>query len=179
MIDFDAVQTSLDRLFASTDASEAHGTLCGLLLGQQDFSIWMDYTLNNRPDQNDLLANERMEVLKELFDLTRTQLNADDISLELLLADEDVDFSVRLTGLASWCQGFLYGLAVNGEAHINPLSEQGRECLDDLIQISQIRHDEEQEDSETVFAEIVEHVRLSVIYMNEEINPVLPASQIQ
>ena len=102
------------------------------------------------------------------------------MSLELLLPDENQEFAQRLIGLGTWCQGFLYGMAVNGETLTSNLSEQGKECLDDLLQISQLSHDEEQsEESETVFAEIVEHVRLSVIYMNEEINPVLPAPSLQ
>jgi uncharacterized protein YgfB (UPF0149 family) len=69
---------------------------------------------------------------------------------------------------------------VNGESLLQGLSDQGRECMDDLLQISQLSHDEEQnEESEIMLAEIVEHVRLSVIYLNEEINPVLPAPQMQ
>ena len=115
-----------------------------------------------------------------MYDESKDQLNAEDMSLELLLPDDDQEFAQRLIGLASWCQGFLYGLAVNGDSLTSNLSEQGRECLDDLLQISQLSHEEEQsDDAETVFAEIVEHVRLSVIYMNEEINPVLPAPPLQ
>lgn len=163
-----------------TDASEAHGTLCGLLLGQQDFAKWMEYTLENSPNKRDLLAKEQLQSLRDLYELTQNQLNAEDMSLELILPDESHEFAVRLIGLGSWCQGFLYGLAVNGESLLKNLSDQGQECMDDLLQISQLSHDEEpSEESETVYAEIVEHVRLSVIYMNEEINPVLPAPKLQ
>lgn len=180
MPDFDNVQSCLLSLHAMTDASEAHGTLCGLLLGQQDFAKWMKFTLEEIPDQANLLAKEQLQVLKDCFDVTRDQLNADDMSLELMLPDESHEFAIRLIGLGTWCQGFLYGLAVHGESLLKGLSEQGRECMDDLLQISQLSHDdEENEESETVFAEIVEHVRLSVIYMNEEINPVLPAPTLQ
>ena len=180
MPDFDSVQSSLLGLHAMTDACEAHGTLCGLLLGQQDFAAWVKYTLENSPDANDLLAKQHLQPLRDLYELTRKQLNAEDMSLELILPDENNEFAVRLIGLASWCQGFLYGVAVNGESLLTNLSEQGRECMDDLLQISQLSHDEEQsEESETVYAEIVEHVRLSVIYLNEEINPVLPAPSLQ
>ena len=180
MPDFDSVQSTLMGLHAITDAAEAHGTLCGLLIGQQEFSRWLEYTLDPLPDAGDLLAKEQLQHLQTLYQQTRAQLNTDDLSLELLLPDEEQEFSQRLLGLGSWCQGFLYGLAVNGEAALNNLSEQGRECMDDLLQISQLSHEEEQtENAETVFAEIVEHVRLSVIYMNEELNPVMPAPPIQ
>lgn len=180
MLEFDSVQNALEKLQAVTDASEAHGTLCGLLLGQQDISKWLKFTLDNIPDQGDLLALDSLRLLQELFDLSKEQLNAEDMSLELLLPDDSEEFAIRLLGLASWSQGFLYGLAVNGEALVSNLSEQGRECLEDLLEISQLGHDEEETDeTEAVYAEIVEHVRLSVIYMNEEVNPVMPSPTLQ
>jgi yecA family protein len=180
VIDFDGLQEALEKLYAMTDASEAHGTLCGLLLGQQDFSRWIEYTLEQMPDENNLLAREKLQLLQDLYAQTRTNLNAEDMSLELLLPDESFEFDQRLDALGSWCRGFLYGLAVSGESLLKGLSEQGRECMNDLLQISQLDHDEEQsEESETEYIEIVEHVRLSVIYMNEEINPVLPAPLVQ
>jgi uncharacterized protein len=179
MLDFDQVQDTLQQLGAMTDAAEAHGTLCGLLLGGNDFARWLGFTLEKLPDPNDLLAKESLEILQELFNQTKVQLNSDDISFELLLPDEDQEFALRLLGLSSWCQGYLYGLAVNGEARLKGLSEQGRECMDDLLQISRLSHDEEEtEDAEMVYTEVVEHVRLSVIFMNEEINPIVVNTQV-
>jgi uncharacterized protein len=179
MLDFDQVQNSLQQLDAMSDAAEAHGTLCGLLLGGKDFARWLGFTLEKLPDSNDLLKKEALEILQELFNQTKVQLNSDDMSFELLLPEEDQEFALRLLGVANWCQGYLYGLAVNGEAMVNNLSEQGRECMDDLLQISQLSHDEEEtDDTEMVYAEVVEHVRLSVIFMNEEINPVVANTQV-
>ena len=179
MLDFDDVQNVLDKLPALTDASEAHGTLCGLLLGRQDYNRWLECTLEQMPDKGDLLVAERLQVLQELFEQSKVQLNTEDMSLEVLLPEEDHAFDERLVGLASWCQGFLYGLGIGGESLLEALSEQGRECLDDLLQISQLGHDEEENDeTETVYSELVEHVRLSVIYMNEEINPLISSPQV-
>lgn len=179
MPDFDQVQNSLQKLDALTDATEAHGTLCGLMLGQNDFNKWIGITVEKIPDANDLLARESLQLLRELYDEVKIQLNSEDMSFELMLPDDDQEFAIRLMGLGSWCQGFLYGLAVNGEAMLDRLSEQGRECMDDLLEISQISHDEdESEEAENVFSEIVEHVRLSVIFMNEEINPIVQTTQV-
>ena len=138
MLEFDSIQNALDQLQAVTDAAEAHGTLYGLLLGQQDIGKWLKYTLDSMPDQNDLLAQQNLQLLTELYDYSKQQLNAEDMSLELLLPDETDEFAIRLIGLSSWCQGFLYGLAVNGEALVSNLSDQGRECLEDLLEISQL-----------------------------------------
>lgn len=179
-VGFDSVQHALQQLNAMTDAAEAHGTLCGLLMGRQEFSKWLDYTLDKFPDTGDLLAREQLRVLQKLYEQSKLQLNADDMSLQLLLPGDDDEFAFRLSGLALWCQGFLYGLAVNGELFLNALSEQGRECMDDLLQISKLeRNEEESEESETVYTEILEHVRISVIYIHEEINPVLPSPTVQ
>ncbi len=179
-MDFDSLQQALDHLTAMSDASEAHGTLCGLLLGRQDFSRWLDFTLDRDPDKNNLTQKESLQVLQAFYRQTQAELNAEDTSLDLMLPDESVEFAQRLIALGGWCQGFLYGLGVCGESLLKGLSAQGRECLDDLLQISQISHDEEQtEESENVYTEIVEHVRLSVIYIHEELNPVMPAPQIQ
>lgn len=174
MLDFELIQNCLDKLPALTDASEAHGTLCGLLVGRQDYNRWLECSLEQIPDKSDLLAAERLSVLRDLFEESKVQLNTEDMSLEILLPEEDHEFAERLVGLASWCSGFLYGLGTAGESILEPLSEQGRECLDDLLQISQLGHDEDENDeTEMVYSELVEHVRLSVIYMNEEINPVI------
>jgi yecA family protein len=180
MPDFDEVQSALQKLSANSDASEAHGTLCGLLLGRQEISKWLDATLNKTPATGDLLAQESTQVLQNLYADSKQQLNDEDMSFEPLLPDEDDEFALRLIALADWCQGFLYGLAMNGEALLKALSEQGKECLNDLLEISQLGHDEESsEETEAVYAELVEHVRLSVIYINEEVNPVLPSPALQ
>jgi hypothetical protein len=177
--DFDTVQGSLDKLESITDAAEAHGTLCGLLLGHKDMALWLKLTLVNLPDAEDLLARESLLVLQSLFEQSKMQLNADDMSLELLLPDESDEFAIRLIGLASWCRGFLYGLAANGEKILNALSEQGLECMHDLLEISQIGHDEEEtNETELVYSEIAEHVRISVIYMNDDINPLASSSRL-
>ncbi len=180
MPDFDDVQAALEKLQANTDAAEAHGTLCGLIMGKQDFDRWLVTTLEHKPDHADLQARENLQDLRELFDQSKLQLNDEDMSFELLLPDEDDEFAIRLIALAGWCQGFLYGLAMHGETLLKALSEQGRECLNDVLEISQLEHDEESTDeTEAVYAELVEHVRLSVIYINEELNPVLPSPVLQ
>ncbi len=180
MPDFDEVQAALEKLHANSDASEAHGTLCGLLMGQQEISKWLGATLENIPESGDLLAQESLQVLHQLYDNSKQLLNDEDLSFELLLPDEEDEFALRLIALAGWSQGFLYGMAMNGEALLKALSSQGRECLDDLLEISQLAHDEESsEETEAVYAELVEHVRLSVIYINEEVNPVLPSPTLQ
>jgi hypothetical protein len=180
MPDFDALQQSLDALGAMTDASEAHGTLVGLMIGGQDLAQWISCTLDPLPDPADLAARDHLQQLSAVHDELRASLNSEDLDFELLLPDDDQEFALRLLGLAGWCRGFLYGLAMNGEKMLSTLSVGGRECMDDLLEISRLAHDEEQsEETETVYTELVEHVRLAAIYIHQEINPVLPPPTIQ
>ena len=88
MMDFDSIQNALDRLGATADAAETHGTLCGLLLDNSGLSIWLGHTLEELPDKADVLAIEQLQLLEQLFEDTREQLNIEDLSFSLLLPDD-------------------------------------------------------------------------------------------
>jgi yecA family protein len=180
MLDFDSIQNALQKLGATADACESHGTLCGLLLDNPDITVWLAHTLEQAPDEGDVLAGEALQVLVRLFEQTREQLNTDDLSFELLLPEESDDFAARLLGLSSWCQGFLYGIGVSGGSKLEALDPQSQECLSDLLEISKLNHREVSSDeSEARFTEVCEHVRMSVLMLNETMNPLMPAPSIQ
>ncbi|MCP4188122.1 MAG: UPF0149 family protein [Gammaproteobacteria bacterium] len=180
MLDFDTVQTALEKLGANVDAAEAHGSLCGLLLDNSDMATWLKHSLDDLPEVGDVLATEKLTDLKQLFEHSREQLNTEDLSLELLLPDEVDDLGVRLLGLATWCQGFLYAIGVTGLANRSELDQLSQECLSDLLEISKLDyHSEAGEESEQQYVEIVEHVRMSVFMLNEALNPVMPAPSLQ
>ena len=75
MLDFDRVQIALESLGATADAGESHGTLCALLLDDAVFATWLSHTLEDLPDQGNVLAAEQLGVLEELYQLTREQLH--------------------------------------------------------------------------------------------------------
>ncbi|MCP4980758.1 MAG: UPF0149 family protein [Gammaproteobacteria bacterium] len=179
MLDFDVVQSALERLDATVDASEAHGTLCALLIDNTDFASWLAHTLDDLPDKGNVLAAEQLGVLEQLFEQTLAQIGDEDLNLQLLLPDEAEDFGLRLLGLSGWCQGFLYGIGVNSATTEESLDDESRECLSDLTEISKLSHDAEaSEEAEQQFAEIVEHVRMSTLMLNESLNPLKPASTV-
>ena len=179
MLDFDAVQAALERLGATTDACESHGTLCALLLDNAAFANWLGHTLDELPDSGNVLAAEQLGVLERLFEQTREQLNQGDLGFELLLPDETYDFGMRLLGLAAWCQGFLYGIGVTDAASNEALDDEARECLSDLLEISKLSHDEEASDeAELQYVEIVEHVRMAALLLNESLNPLQPSKTV-
>jgi len=179
MLDFDRVQMALQGLGATADANESHGTLCALLLDNAVLATWLSHTLEELPEQGNVLAAEQLDVLEQLYQLTREQLNNEELGLELLLPDESDDFGLRLLGLSGWCQGFLYGIGVIGIGDDEKLDAEARECLSDLLEISKLSHDEESsEEAELQFAEIVEHVRMAALMLNETLNPLKPLSTV-
>ena len=177
MLDFDRVQTALEQLGANVDAAESHGTLSALLIDNGGFATWLGHTLEELPDKGNVLAAEQLDVLEQLFEQTREQLCNEDLSFELLLPDESDDFGLRLLALSEWCQGFLYGIGVIGVASDDKLDDEGCECLSDLLEISKLGHDEETSDeTEQQYIEIVEHVRVATLLLNESLNPPNPSS---
>ncbi len=180
MLDFDSIQNALDRLGATADAAESHGTLCGLLLDNSGVAIWLGHTLEELPEKGDVLALEQLQILRKLFEHTREQLNIEDMSFELLLPDDTDDLAVRLLSLSAWCQGFLYSIGIIGEDKMQSLDTQSQECLSDLLEISKLDHHEApSEETEQQFSELVEHVRMSVLMLNETMNPLMPAPSLQ
>jgi uncharacterized protein YgfB (UPF0149 family) len=140
----------------------------------------LQHTLDELPNSTDVIAVEHLQVLKQLFEVSREQLNTDDLSFELLLPDDSDDFGVQLLGLSTWCLGFLYGLGVTAKNNSKELDEQSQECLSDLLEISKLDHDEiETPETEDQLVEIVEHVRVAVLFLNEAINRVMPTPQLQ
>ncbi len=177
---FDTIQNALQKLGAAADASESHGTLCGLLLDNPGMAVWLEHTLDQFPDKGDVLAGEALQVLRQLFEYSREQLNTEDMSFELLLPDETNDFADRLLGLSSWCQGFLYSIGVSGGGKLEALDAQSQECLSDLLEVSKLDQREiSSEETEVQYSEISEHVRMSVIMLNESMNPPMPTPSLQ
>jgi hypothetical protein len=180
MLDFDSVQSALEKLGSNVDAAETHGTLCGLLLDKADMATWLKHTLDDLPDKADVLAAESLTLLKQMFEDSREAMNTEDLSFEILLPDESEDFGMQLLALSGWCQGFLYAAGIIGLGKNKSLDELSQECLSDLLEISKLDHREAQgEETEQQFTEIVEHVRMSVLMLNEAVNPVMPAPTIQ
>ena len=172
MLDFDRVQNALEGLGSGSDAAEAHGTLCALLLDNAALATWLAQTLDELPGPGDVLATERLAVLERLFEQTRESMNNEDLSFSPLLPDETDDFGVRLLGLSGWCQGFLFGFGIVSGTKDDALDDVARECLSDLLEISKLSHDEAGGDeAELQFAEIVEHLRMVTLLLNDTLNP--------
>ena len=168
---------------AGTDssASEAHGMLSGTICaaGKTSPGLWLEYLLGEdnalsaaASDCSDMLLIVQSELLR--------QLNDDAFGFDLLLPPDEVPLSLRTEALSQWCAGFLYGLALGGFREDVAMPDSVSEVMKDLYEISHARFDYDMMDEtdETAYMEIVEYVRMGVLLLYEELQPV-PTTRLQ
>jgi hypothetical protein len=174
----------LFRVDASLGASEAHGALCGMLCAQgaTDASQWMLHVLGEHQDSSQTLRDIGEQLL-QIHQLSIEQMNDHDVEFELMLPDDDEPLEDRVEALGMWCQGFVYGLAVGGITEDTELPEDSKELIKDILEISRAGYvvDDEvevdaDEDDEVAFMEVCEYVRMGILLIYEELQP-LQSSQ--
>ncbi|MEN8206128.1 MAG: UPF0149 family protein [Pseudomonadota bacterium] len=162
---------------AEGGASEAHGLLAGIICagGKSEPELWLAHLLG----ENTLsaAANQVSEQLTGLHADILRQFNDDAFSFDLILPDDDAPLSLRTEALSHWCGGFLYGLALGGFREDVEMPGNVGEVMKDFYEISHARFAYETTDDadEAAYMEIVEYVRMSVLLLHEELQP-LPAS---
>lgn len=164
----------LEPVAPSTDAADCHGFLCGLICasGFGDPKLWVpEYFDDFNP--RDALQAQAFRMLQQLYEQTLVGLNSEELDFELLLPDDDEPLPVRAESLGRWCSGFLSGLGIGGLSDQTQLSDDLRELLDDLTHIARVDFDlgEPDEEENIAFEEVVEYVRLAVLYAYEELQP--------
>ncbi len=172
--DYASIQLCLDKLSATIDCAEAHGSLCGILIDNRDSAEWLSSILSETPANNDLLATEHINQLIALYHCSKQQLNDSALSFQLLLPTDDIDLNNRLESLSHWCQGFLYGIGTISKIDEKTMHPDVKEFMTDLLSITQVELDgSENEETEQSLVEIIEYIRMGVIYLNDILNPVL------
>lgn len=174
-----AYQDIEDALGGAASAAEAHGTLCGLLCMAAD-DLPMSWISNTVADASEggftVPAAGDQSALLALHASTVEALAGDSMAFVPLLPSDDESLPVRAEALGSWCQGYLYGLAVRGLKGFKELPEDVREILGDLVQIARAGVDEEDdeddnEEGESAYVELVEFVRVGVQIVYDQLVP--------
>ena len=180
-LSFDHLDHVLARAAATADASDSHGFLVGLACtaGVADTQLWEQQLL---ADQESAAAGLAKALLKTHFRDIQSSLNSPDLDFKLLLPDDEEAIAWRTSMLGQWCLGFLSGLGVGGLPDTDNLSEEVNEIIGDLTDISRVDFEVENptEDDEAALQEIIEFVRVGVLFVHEELQPVKPApAQLQ
>jgi len=178
--EIEELEELLYRIDATMGAADAHGALCGMLCarGTIELSEWVDHVIDEQDQGNELL-HDVVHKLSELHQSTLEMMNDATGDFKLLLMDDDDPLPERIEALAAWCQGFIYGLAAGGIQEGSELPEDTAELLKDMIEISRAGHDvddtglEESDDNddEVAYMEIEEYVRMGVLLIYEELQP--------
>ena len=159
------VQQAIDALALSVDASELHGSLCGLLCGgaRSGRREWLTQ-LALEPER----APPADGALDRLFLGSQEQLADPGMGFQLLMPDDEASMAARGEALLGWCRGFLggFGLAPRGG---RPLSADADEALQDLSRIaaSELSYEESEADEEAL-AEVAEFVRVAALLLHGE-----------
>ena len=165
---FADVARALAAATSAVHAAEAHGCLCGALCLRPDYSLaeWLDEILPEPAAE--AAANQPFAAL---FEETAGVLARPAMEFEPLLPDDEAGLAERVSALAAWCQGFLYGFGASGTAAQAKLPETVAEVLRDLAQVSHAGAvgSEEAEVEEEAYAELVEFVRAAVQIAYEEL----------
>ena len=153
--------------------SEWHGFLCGVMAVDITYPLDTSIHILVADSAEICLTDELADQLDQIFQTVRGQMTDSNLQFELCLPQDDaVDLSARVSALASWCDGFLYGLANAGLQDTSTLSADAQEILKDLSKIAQLdgasSGDEEEEAS---YNEVMEFVRVASLLIAEEIQP--------
>jgi hypothetical protein len=116
------------------------------------------------------ISESVLMALHQLYLPTLAGLNSAECDFELLLPSDETPLAYRAKHLADWCEGFLFGMGLAGEA---VLSSDVQELLRDFSQISMLEMaDDELDDAEEDLMELIEFVRMGALMIHEECNPI-------
>ena len=186
--DIPQLEDLLFNVDAALGATESHGALCGMLCAQgaTEASQWMLHVLGEHEETSKLLQQTGKKLLK-IHEISVEQMNASDAEFELMLPDDDESLEMRVEALGTWCQGFVYGLATGGIKEDTVLPEDSKELIRDILEISRAGYvadneaelateEENTEEDEVAFMEVSEYVRMGILLIYEELQP-LQSSQ--
>ncbi len=157
-------------------AAECHGVLCGILCasGSSDMQRWVRHLFEARTTDREISAGA-LKLLHDVHQCTLSEINHETLSFTMLLPAQTETIDVRISGLADWCSGFSLGLIMGGLNDKMLVSDDVREFVEDVQYISDASFSESgdnPEQAEQSFTEIEEYVRMGVLLLNEELQPV-------
>ena len=178
---YDELDEKLRSAGADSGAAEAHGLLSGTLVagGKVAPAVWLEHLLGEDNTQS-AAAVDCSDMLAVLKDDILRRFNDETFGFELLLPVDDAPLSLRTEALGQWCGGFLYGLALGGIRADVEMPDNVGEVMKDFYEISHARfaYETTDDEDETAYMEIVEYVRMSVLLLHEELQPVSTSARL-
>lgn len=177
--DYVEMERALGRAEVDYSSAEVHGICCGVLAINQttDQNHWLTQIVEG--SSQNVYVQEARNLLRQLFTATRQQMNDSGMGFELFLP-EDEDLEAQVEAMQDWCQGFAFGIAAAGVKDMDKLPPDSREWAEDVVRIGSSGELDldDAEASENALAEILEYLRVGVLMMNEEMQPMKAAPQV-
>ena len=171
---FSETQEILINVNSINDVAESHGVASGMLVANTtaDKLDWIKQVMGEI-EKNDIPSADAVKQLGDWFDEIKSHLQDSNLRYELCLPDDEQTLEKRVTALQEWCRGFIMGIAISGLKNFNKLPEDTRELISDFSRISSeeefdLDHADE---AEIAYADISQYVRIGVLLINEELQP--------
>jgi yecA family protein len=173
---YQELQHKLTTANASANAAEVHGVICGVISSNQELPIYWFEELFDQAEEGDLLVADCRSEVEELFTNTIRQIEDAGLGMQLLLPDDENSLATRAQAVSQWCQGFLYGIGLSGDAFEQQLSDEAKEALEDIASFTRmdVGGIEESEQEEGALVEITEFIWVASMLIRETLltNPV-------
>lgn len=172
-MDFVKITEALEPYSEFDSASFLHGMLIGLRCGEPKMTVaeWVKRVLDEAGSSS--LKESFLKVLQEMYEVSEKGLNGAELEMEMCLPAESESLQYQASMLGQWCEGFIYGFGITGNNQ--KLSDEVQELFRDFSDIAAIDVldlGEPSEQDESDFMQLVEFVRIGVLSINEDINPV-------
>ncbi len=171
MFEFDDLEDLLTRFHIPQGTAESHGFLTGYLCVSESLTeeAILEFFLAD-VDSESVFLPDCLAAFEALAEDIHQQLKDPEFSFQILLPDDSFSIMQRSDALAEWCQGFLSGLGVVGQANWQGLSAQCHDIIADFYKICRLSADEEldDEEAEEALSELYEYVRMGVLYIHDE-----------
>ncbi|WP_127470978.1 UPF0149 family protein [Thiomicrorhabdus aquaedulcis] len=194
-MDFDQVNEVIAPFPELESPAFIQGMLLGLLCADSELNeaIWLKKLIEEAQIKS--VKESFLKALHAMFETTNKGLNGSGFELELCLPDDAEPLVFRAAMLGQLCEGVLYGLGLVGRLNDDKnLPPEVRELISDFSDVARIDVDglaalsaestessnstqslAEVEEAESDFVQLIEFVRVGILMMNEELNPVDPA----
>lgn len=171
-IGYNEAAAALQRCAAAHGVAESQGFALGLYAAgvEEPLKAWQR-ELYSDFDPSDVLATECRRLLDRIFSSVFAEQEQRPMELALLLPEDIVVDAARLTAVRDWCQGFLFGFGLAGEAVTAKLSAQSKELLRDIAEVTRLDTDDVDNSSENQSAliEIEEYLRVGVMLIRDDV----------
>jgi uncharacterized protein len=171
-LDYDRLTEFFEKNDILSNGAEVHGILTGMIAGGANLEgdDWL-LLLSDLIDEGQSFKPQVREELRNIASSIYGAMRDPDLGFQLILPDDDEALHERLTGLVSWVQSYLVGFGVN-QTNLAGLSEDLREAIDDMVEIAKLDFDidDNDEDTERAYFEIVEYLRISAMLCFNELS---------